>query len=554
MYQPDGTNAVLAAGQALELDQPSDFVRHRGGRSPRQQRLDKLWAFYDCEQYAARKVAWDGTKHVGQFERDTVAIAGYVPPGFYVAGNDTIPLAFRRPTTPYHLARVVVDRFTSLLFSQRRHPKMTVDGDTDTDAMLNAIIEQGRLWPTMMQVRMFGGATGTGVVGLKFIDGVPKFEIFDPRWTTPRWLDRPNLILRSIEYRYPYMEEMKVDGKWQEVEVWYRRVITKDVDAVFKPEIIMEGEDRQPIEPVWEVAEVVQHKLGFCPVTWIQNIPNATDIDGYPDCHGIFEMTETIDKLLAQTDGALLANLDPTLAIFTDAENVGSIKTGSDNTLRLRKGEEAKYLEIAAEGIKAGRAAANEYRDYALEVSQCVLERPGTVQRTATEVERAYSSMFAKADILREQYCEFGVKRLLNMAIVAIKTLTEPKVSGNTVTRGKLALPKRVTHTDTGPQLSEHKLGPGPYAMSMAWPAYFEPSAEDTQKAAGAAITAKVGGLIDSETATRYVAANFGVEDIKGTMQKVAKERDDGQAEAEAAAVRGPTAAVKELVKDDEGV
>src|ERR1700744_4144492 len=173
VFQPDGTNAVLAAGQALALDQPSDFVRFRGGRSPRQQRLDKYLSYYDCEQYAARTVAWDGSKHVGQFERDTIAMAGYVPPGFYVAQTETIPIAFRRPTTPYHLCRVVVDRFTSLVFSHKRHPRIAIEGDPKTDALVQAVVDEGHLWPIMTQVRTFGGATGTAVAGFKLVNGRP---------------------------------------------------------------------------------------------------------------------------------------------------------------------------------------------------------------------------------------------------------------------------------------------------------------------------------------------------------------------------------------------
>lgn len=528
---PDGTNATLAAGQALELDQPHDFVRYRGGRSPRQQRLDKLLSYYDCEQYAARSVAWDGSRHVGQFERDTIALAGYVPPGFYVAGNQTIPISFRRPTTPYHLCRVIVDRFTSLLFSQRRHPKLTVENDPDSDALVNAMIEDGRLWPMFMQARMFGGATGTAVAGFKLVNGKPYFEVFDPRWCTPKWLDRPNLILGQLEYRYPFTQEVRLDGKWQEVEMWYRRVVGTQTDIVFKPEIIVEDDEGNAKEPSWKVASAVEHRLGFCPIVWIQNTPNATDIDGNPDCIGIYEMVEAMDRLTAQSEAALIANLDPTLAIATDGQ-MGEVRKGSGHALKLQKGDTANYLEIDAAGITAAQKVTESYRERALEVAQCVLEQQTQTQMTATQVERNYASMLAKADVLREQYGEMGVKRLLNMVIVAVSRLTKSRVEGNQVIRGSLALPKRADGAD-------HKLGPGPYRMAMQWPTYFEPSTQDTQQAVQAAVAAKVGELIDAETAIRFVAGHFAVEDVKAMAAKVAKEVDAKQTELEAEAIRG---------------
>lgn len=539
---PDGTNAVLAAGQALELDQTHDFVRFRGGRSPRQQRLDKLLSYYDCEQYAARSVAWDGSKHVGEFERDTIALAGYVPPGFYVANSQTLPISLRRPTTPYHLCRVIVDRFTSLLFSQRRHPKVAVEADADTDALVNAIVEEGRLWPMMMQARMFGGATGTAVAGFKLVSGKPYFEVFDPRWCTPKWLDRPNLILGELEYRYPFMQEVRIEGKWVEVEHWYRRLINNRFDVVFEPEIIVEDDNGDPQEPSWKVASAVEHGLGFCPVVWIQNTPNATDIDGNPDCLGVYEMIEAMDRLTAQAERALLVNLDPTLVLATDGQ-VGEVRKGSDHALKLNKGDTATYLEISAQGIKAARDVVNQYRDQALEVAQCVLEQQQGTQMTATQVERNYASMLAKADVLREQYGEMGVKRLLNMVLTAVARLMQPRIDKGQVVRASLTLPKRVD-PNTG-AVGDHKLGKGPYRMAMQYPPYFEPSTLDTSQAVQAAVTAKVGGLIDSEAATRFVSGHFGVEDVKAMVAKVKNEKDDDQAALEEAALKGPKAAAK---------
>lgn len=535
--QPDGTNAALAAGQALELDQSPEFVRHRNGRSPRQQRLDKYWSWYTTDQYAARNVAWDGSKHVGQFERDAISIAGYVPPGFYVAQSQTLPIAFRRPTNPYHLARVVTDRFTSLVFSQHRHPKVTIDHDPDTNALVGAVNETGRLWPMMIQARTFGGATGTAVVGFKLLDGVPRFEVLDPRWCTPVWIDRPNMVLKALEYRYPYTQEVRVDGKWREVELWHRRVVDVDGDTVFEPELI---DPEDPKEPRWKPATQVAHGFGFCPMVWIQNTPNATDIDGDPDCLGIYDTIEEIDQLRSQVGKALKANLDPTVVVCTDAE-MGEVRKGSENAIKLLKGDTATYLEISAAGIKAAREEMEALREEALEVAQCVLDTPGTSPQTATEVDRRYASMLAKADVIREQYGELGVKRLVNMSIVAVNRISKPSVENGSIVRRTIYLPPR-THVDEDSgemTLSEHKLGPGPYMASMQWPAYFEPTPADTQQAVGAAVVAKTGGLVDTETAIRYVAHHFGIDDVTHIAEKIAAEKSDTMAEESLAALRG---------------
>src|SRR5688572_15495168 len=92
-----GTAAVAAASEVVTDDKTDPRIL---GLSPRQQALDKRWAYYRCDQYNQRKVAWDGSRVVGETERDAIALAGYVPPGFYIASNETLPIQFRRPTAP----------------------------------------------------------------------------------------------------------------------------------------------------------------------------------------------------------------------------------------------------------------------------------------------------------------------------------------------------------------------------------------------------------------------------------------------------------------------
>lgn len=151
------------------------------GMSPKQQELNRLYSFYAACQYDARRVDWDGKEVLDPVDHETIARAGYIPPGFYDAGGGMLPLKFRRPYAPYHLARAITERFTGLLFSERRHPKIRIEGDADTQDYANALIEASRLWPAMMLIRSLGGAMGSMVAGFKFIDGKPRIEPHDPR-------------------------------------------------------------------------------------------------------------------------------------------------------------------------------------------------------------------------------------------------------------------------------------------------------------------------------------------------------------------------------------
>lgn len=512
-----GTAAAMAGASALV----DDASIRREGLSPRQQELDRRYAFYSCNQYAPRRVAWDGSRVVGQMEHDSIALAGYVPPGFYVANSETLPIQFRRPTTPYYLSRVIVDRFTGLLFGQKRHPKVSIEGDPDTEAFVNAVIEEGRLWAAMLQARTYGGATGTAIVGFKLLAGRPQFEVFDSRWCLPKFADRASLILSELEYRYEFKHEVRdpATGDWIEVDFWYRRIVDQWRDIVFEPVPV---DPSKP--PRWVPATVVEHGLGFCPIVWIQNQPGDTTIDGDSDCLGIYELVEAMDRLIAQSERAILSNADPTVVIATDAQ-MGEVRKGSNNALKLPAGSSAQYMEMSGSGVTQAREQVEIYRKMALEITQCVLEVPEG-QKTATEVERSFAAMLARADTLREQYGELGVKRLVNMVLVAAAQLAKPRVVDGSMTRYEIRLPKKADG------MAPH-LGPGPYRATLSWPPYFEPSLMDATIAVQAATGAKTAGLVDDEHAAKFVASYFQVEDVGEMIKSVREAALQGQAELE---------------------
>lgn len=507
-----------AAPSLIDLDKLA-----RLGLSPRQQELNRLWAWYRCASYDARRCDWDGKERLDPIETESVARAGYVPPGFYTAA--VLPLKFRRPTAPYNLCKVVVDRFTGLLFSERRHPQVRVDGDQDTEGTVAAIVEAARLWPAMIQARTYGGATGSACMGFQFMDGKPVVEVHDPRWVMPKFADRASLRVTELDkrYMYPADERDPATGVWVQVWYWYRRLITETHDVLWKPIVVGDGQ-----EPNWDddslVEAYVEHDFGFCPAVWIQNVPCSDDVDGDPDCLGIFDMVESIDALIAQANRGTLSNCDPTVVI-TSQDDMSELVKGSDNAIKLATGD-AKYLEISGLGPKAAREMAQELRQYALEVAQCVLEQPnGGGLKTATEIERTYSSMFSKADIFREQYGERGIKPIIEMMLKAARIVTKPKAVNGSIERGMLVLPDKVTQNPDGTVTrTPRKLGPGG-VIRLQWGGYAELSLGEVTSAVQAASAAKAGGLVDAEHASKLVAEHFRVEDVPAMLAKVKEEQ-----------------------------
>ena len=503
----------------------------KGSVQPRQAYLDHLWRFYRCANYDERGTDWNGQPTTGKIEHEQLAQGQYVPPGYYDAGGSMLPLKFRRPTAPYYLGKIVVDRFTGLLFSEKRHPKVMVEGDELTEDWVSGFIEATRLWPKMLMARTFGGAMGSVALGLLFRQGQPAIEVHDPRYSIPYFTDRSNEELKALEIRYMFPDlQRDRDGEWVEVWFWYRRVIDEQSDLVWPRVLVEDGE-----EPDWAMEKHYEthHRLGFCPVVWIQNKPVINEPDGDSDCHGIYDMIEAIDALIAQANRGVLANCDPTLVVASKGEMVGVAK-GSDNAIKLPENGNASYLEIEGAGPKAAMEMADMLEDKALKVARCVLDDTGSGERggnrqsmrTATEIERRYAGMLEQADIFREQYGEMGVKKILEMAIRAARVLGESRVERREgqpaqIVREVIELPpKMVDQPDGSVRFEARALGPSDRVV-LKWPPYFEPTIDDAQKAVAAAGAAKQFGLVDLEHAVQFIASHFQIEDPQAVMEKI---------------------------------
>lgn len=537
----DILNRIAGAlrGRGGNASLPSaDVARYsRLGMTPRQQRLNALWAWYVGQQYETRSVDWDGGQHMSLIEQEQVAGAGLLPPSYY---NDTLPLKFRRPTAPYRLPTVIIDRFTSLLFSEQRHPRVTVTGDPDTEDYALAMAEVSRLWPQMIQARAYGGAMGSVAVSFKFVDGVPRIEVHDPRWCSPDFRDRETFKLRRLEKLYMFPKDVRTpNGGFRQEWFWYRRVIDEARDVVYAE--VPVGDGLREID--WIEAVVVEHGFGFCPAVWIQNLPDQDNLDGIPDCESILELVEAIDTLHAQANKGVAANCDPTLILKTDAEIGGSLKKGSDNAIKMPVQGDARYLEMTGSGPKAAVELADKFRALALEVAQCVLDSNDSVTRTATEIERSYSAMLAKADIMREQYGQRGVLPLVRMMIAAARMIAEGEIVSPDGARMRLVLPARFVDPDgpdgiKPPVRVDRVLGPAEVGvMSLRWGPYFTPTVDETLKAVQAAVAAKAGGVVDEEHAAKFIAQYFAVENPMAMLTAMERKFVEQQAAMDLAAM-----------------
>lgn len=499
------------------------------GETERFRKLDRYEAVWKTTHYLHLKQDWWG---MSADAMETVSPSVQVPAGFEQPAVN-MSVRTKRPTAPFNLGMAINKRFTGLLFSQTRRPTVEVEGDEDTQDYLQACMQQMRFWAHMTAARNMGGASGSVLVTAHLRDGKFVLEVHNPKHCQILWKDRhahiPWAVLKL--YRYP-VEEPVLDEKGnfqgtRVVEYLYRRIITEEDDTVYKP--VKLGPNA---ELKWEVESEAIHDLGTFPGFWVQNSEVLDSEDGDPDCHGVWQIFDTIDRLNSQANKGVLCNCDPTPVIRTDPKEVaqmgGTIRKGSDNALYVGLAGEAHYMEISGAGIEAAGRLVGRLESAALKVVRCVMldpEQMSGAAQSARAMEFLMAPMLEAADDLRAQYGDLLIVHLLELIEKIARKYdgmpTEIVNPDGTKTKAKfgLRLPPRA---DGRPR----KLGPGGF-IKITWGPYFAPTESDKQMAITNIVTAKTGGVIDEETAVQRTAAVFGVRDYKAMLEKIRAEKKE---------------------------
>jgi hypothetical protein len=503
--------------------------RFRGVRlldSERYKQLDRMQSYFDCTQHDSKQYDFDGrvlTSNMAGINATQPLISGEKA-GWYV------PLRMRRPSATYRLSRVITNSFTNMVFGEGRFPTFTVSGDDDSQDFLQTIIKVTSLPVRMIRARNLGGAMGTACMSWAYVKGKPRVQVHNAKNIyVHSWDDRDEFMPRHVTeaYLYPQDEYDQQKKKFVRKWYWYRRDWTMKVDVIFKPALYVYGE-----EPDWEIdtTKSVEHNDHLCHFVWVQNQPSDSE-DGVADSDGLWEVFDTIDLLLSVIMRGATLNLDPTLVLKMDIDQVQrmGVKKGSDNALAVGPEGAAEYLELGGGSIEAGINLFNANRTNALEVAQCVVPDPDKIAAAGTSavaMKLVYAPMLGMSNILREQY-EGGMKRLLEPMLVVAQAASSRTVTiydedgTSTEAQQSIELPQKAVKTpktdDDGNPTGEHDVEmkdrhPGESTdIDAKWPPYFKPTPAD-QSSTVTTLSLAVGAVafMSVQTATEIAMESFG--------------------------------------------
>jgi hypothetical protein len=555
-------------------DQVVEFLQQNAvfGETERYRGLDRREAFLKGLQYAHQKIDWWGEQ---ADVTETISGQTQMPRGFEMTGPSQGGKTVRdlRPTAPKNLGKTIPKRYTSLLFSQARKPKVVVEQDPDTDAFLEAVRQQSKFWSRMRAARTLAGGMGGVVMVANLREGRFRYDIHNIKHCTPIWDDAQTFRLMGLLIMKQYSVEQNKkdeDGKVVGTEIVQyvsRQIITETDDIRYKPVRL----DMWPsIEWTPDPQQSTHNNLGFFPGVWIQNKADSEDEDGVSDCEGAYQTIDTIDRLIAQMNKGTLLNLDPTVVAKYDEKEVEAIggltgsapglAKGSDNAITPGKSGDAKYMEISGSGIEAGIKLLSVLMQTVTELTSFVNVDPDKISgaaQSAKAIEYIMAPMLECADDLRDQFGEAIIELMQITERMARKfagtSVQLPPAADGTPRIGVFSdfkLPMRKVQIEEKgtvvERLEPQKLGPGGQIV-LEWPPYFAPTVLDESNMIKNAAGANAAGFVDKVTAARTIAPLFSVTDVEGV---VAKAREEGQDDAERAlaGLEGGVKAEKTLI------
>lgn len=419
------------------------------------------------------------------------------------AGGEYIPLRNRRPSIRYALSRIVAEDSVALLFSEGHFPTIDSD-DRAMSALLADVVKETRLNQIMIEAAL-RGAIGSSAVLMRVLRGRIFFSVLDTTYLTPVWHPEAPDTLAQLTERYKVPGATLAAAGYQVPDTaqdyWFMRRWDTENETWYLP--VPVGEDPAMVV---DTARTIRHGLGFVPIVWIRNLPGPSASgdpnDGACTFRAAIETQIEIDYQLSQAGRGLKYSSDPTLLIKEPASTDTEIVKGAGNALVVSEKGDAKLLEIGGTASAAVIDYVRTLREFALESIHG--NRASADRLTAAQSGRALELMnqglIWLADNLRVSYGEGALLALARMVLRAAQIYP------------LCVLGQKVDVPDPGVRLS------------LNWPRWYPPSADDRQKDALTLSTLAAAGQISTETAVKSIADTYDIEDIPAELSRIAAE------------------------------
>lgn len=468
--------------QAFRNERTKDRVTNNLGiiHSPGTVRRYRLDALHELDKI------YDGAQYDGLLDWDEAN-----------ASHEYIPVRRRKPRVQWRLAKRMADEIGSKLFGEKVAPRFEIDGDPEATYFFKLLAKVSRLRPQLMAAAVKATVAGSCFVRFYFAGGKPVLETYQSKWCYP--LFSANGDLESIQIRWVWTDTMDLDEKGKPREKWGQLFLSRVEDILFNTPVVEHGQ-----EPAFEEVGRVQHNLGFVQGEWFR----TTFEMGVPDGQSLIEPAESffceLDYSASQSSQAVSYNQDPIpLVSGMDVDSIEELIRASSRAWNLGRDGEARFLESGLTGVQVAMDMRDKIKQGVQDVTRILLMDPEKIMGSAQSgraLEILHAPLMDIVYTLREAF-EPSIESLLTkMAGVAYLL--------GSVGQGTITIPPGWAPTSLEP--------------SLVWPDVFPETIEDLQKRVQVASSAANASLISRETAMRWLAESFDIEDIELELERIA--------------------------------
>jgi hypothetical protein len=451
--------------------------RTPGSDKLRRRDLDIFDAYYEGRQYDSLS-PWDSSQG---------------PDGTF------IPVRQRKPRIILNLAKTLSSRLTAKLVGSRTFPEFKIEDDPDTEELIRQVIRVSRLKGGIIEPIRRMVNSGSVFVRFFMVNGQYKIQHYLSKYTFPVFDPAGNLIAVTIQFVWEDKQDIDPTTK-QPKKKWFRLDLNQQADISYDTPPFEEGS-----EPQFQVVEQVEHQLGFVQGEWFKTAEMVNSPDG-PSI--IMDSLDSIDELnynVSQSSTAVQYNQDPLLAIKNmDEDEMDEILRTSFKAMNLGRDGEAAFVESSMNGVQT----AMEFRD---KVSQNMQEIVRVVMLDPEKI--VGSAQSAKAmEVLHGPMVE----------LVEEMRPTVEKSLINLVLKMTVALLIQAQRGAPTPVILPPGFTPKSVAITVLWPEIFPMTMQDLQQKVQVASVASSANLVSRETLTKWLAKDFGIEDLEAEIQKIA--------------------------------
>lgn len=310
-----------------------------------------------------------------------------------------IPFKNRKPITQNNLATAIVERLTSLLFSDKYKPEIeSISENEEIDEIIEDILKSTNFWQNMSLARNYGGSEGSVLIGWVIRNNKLSFEIEDARFVTPMF---EGDVLKQIIIKNSCKEYYVCD----------------DVNEYL---IIANLKDEEmPNSKTEWIIQSTPHGFARIPWYYVNNTLILHSNDGLSDFNGQLGNFDAIDRINSELIIGVENNVDPSMVFKARDPNVAKrseLQVGSGTVIYCGTDEDLKFIEINGAGINVGRDLVKDIQENILQACRVTLEEPKAIGQTATEINQKSERVFEHVSALRTQY-EKAIEYMVELAL-----------------------------------------------------------------------------------------------------------------------------------------